>query len=239
MARVVVIGQSGTGKSYYTGYLLEVTVPEFGLAIHYDIEDEEIGLSHKDHDPIYSTFEPTPSTARKIDWQQFIAKYKKIRIVPEGMTMDQKKTLYAVICQSVMDICQKHRQVTAFVSCDEAHNLVPQTAFDDRVERLITGGRKHGAECLHISQRPQLLHTTVISQGDRRIYFRVNDDNDISKINKISSFDARKLESLPDRTCIVENKSTGDYKQIDTNGISRTRPHFSGDDGIVDKHLPV
>lgn len=43
MARVVVLGQSGTGKSYYTGYLLEQTVPEFGLAIHYDIEDEEIG----------------------------------------------------------------------------------------------------------------------------------------------------------------------------------------------------
>ena len=128
---------------------------------------------------------------------------------------------------------------TLFVSCDEAHNLVPQNAFDKRVERLITGGRKHGVECLHISQRPQLLHTTVIFQADWRIDFRVNDDNDLAKINKVSAFPATMLQDLDDRMCIVENKGTGDWKSISTEDNGRKRPHYSRDDGIVDEHLPV
>lgn len=239
MARVVVIGQSGTGKSYYTGFLLEITVPAFDIAVHYDIENEEPGLSHKTYNPIYSTLEPTPKTAKHTDWPRFIGTYRKLRVVPDSMTEDQRRTLYAVICQSIMALCKSNRNVSAFISCDEAHNLVPQHAFDNRVERLITGGRKHGVECLHISQRPQLLHSTVISQADRRIYFRVNDDNDIKKINKVSAFPADRLKDLPDRSCIVENKSTGEFEQIDTDQISRTRPHFSDDDGILDDKLPV
>lgn len=104
---------------------------------------------------------------------------------------------------------------------------------------MITGGRKHGVECLHISQRPQLLHTTVISQADKRIYFGISDDNDLRKIDQASSFPAYRLKDLRNRSCIVENKNTGKWVEIDTDGIARVRPHYSGSDGIVDRHLPV
>lgn len=235
------IGQSGTGKSYYTGALLEQTVPAFDLAVHYDIEDEERGLSDVHYDPIYQSLFVEAERARKLDWIQVIGNHRKLRVIPEEMTVEEMQELYAVICQCVLHIC-KHlaTKLTGFVSCDEAHNLVPQHAFDRRVERLLTGGRKHGVECLHISQRPQLLHTTVISQADRRIYFRVNDDNDLSKINKMSGFNAlNELPKLEDRTCIIENKSTGDWTVLDTNTVTRQRPHYSQDDGIVDEHLPI
>ena len=239
MARVLVIGQSGTGKSYYTGALLEQTVPSFDLAVHYDIEDEERGLSEASNDPIYQTLHVDSGMARKLDWLNIVANHRKLRVVPADMTVAEMRELYAVICHCVLRICKANRAVTGFVSCDEAHNLVPQNGFDNRVERLITGGRKHGVECLHISQRPQLLHTTVISQADRRIYFRVNDDNDLGKINRQSSFHANELRDLDDRVCIVENKSTGEYTTISTEDVKRQRLHYSQDDGIVDEHLPV
>lgn len=240
MARVVVLGRSGTGKSYYVGYLLEQFVPDFTYAVHFDIEDEEKGLSDKEHDPLYETLYVDKSTAAEISWPKAIYNHKKLRVVPSGLTTEEQREVYAQIAEAVMDLCKDATpDATAIVSCDEAHNIVKQAAFDDRVERMITGGRKHGVECLHISQRPQLLHTTVISQADRRVYFAISDDNDIRKIDKQCGFPARRLESLQERTCIVENKDSGEHKEIDTNGVERKRPHYSGDDGLVDKRLPV
>jgi hypothetical protein len=133
----------------------------------------------------------------------------------------------------------KGAKATAFISCDEAHNLLSQTTFPKSVERMITGGRKHGVECLHVSQRPQLLHTTVISQADKRIYFGISDDNDLSKIDKTSNFPASMLTRLPARKFIAENKHTGEWTEESTEGLTRQRKHYSGDDGIVDRHLPV
>jgi len=240
MARVTVLGRSGTGKSYYTGYLLEQVVPNFDYAVHYDIEDEEKGLSDPDHDPLYKTLYVDQQKAARISWPKAIHNHKKLRVVPEGLTTAEQRELYARIAGAVMKLCKDVKpDYSAFVSCDEAHNIVKQQAFDERVERMITGGRKHGVECLHISQRPQLLHTTVISQADRRVYFAISDDNDLSKIDKQAGFPAARLKNLPARVCIVENKDSGEHEKLDTNGIGRERPHYSGDDGLVNEHLPV
>ena len=260
MARINVIGASGTGKSFYAGKILEQVVPKFTLACHFDIEDEEKGLSDADHDPIYQTLEVSPELAERLDWVKVFANHRKLRVIPEGMTVDEMRELYAVICDVVMKICENAKpEWTAFISCDEAHNIVNQSAFDQRVERMVTGGRKHGVECLHITQRPQLLHTTVISQADRRIYFSVSDDNDIKKIDKQSVFPADILDDVPARCCVVENKSTGDCKvlvtdpdyreyvpdhlerrmDVEIDDEPRQHPHYSGDDGIADEALPV
>jgi len=240
VARVTVLGMTGTGKSYYTGALMEEFVPQFDLAVHYDVEDEEGGLADADHDPLYQTLRVDRDLADRLDWMKVIYNHRKIRGVPEDLTEEENRRLYATICRSVMRLCKDvDPALTAFISCDEAHNLLQQANFPKPVERMITGGRKHGVECLHISQRPQLLHTTVISQADRRVYFAIQDDNDIGKIDRTSNFPASKLKSLPERTCIVENKGTGEWDTVDTNTVDRKRPHYSGDDGIVDEKFPV
>lgn len=239
MARVVVLGMSGTGKSYYAGYLLEQKVPAFDLAVHYDVEDEEKGLSVPDRNPLYGTLYVDQERYARLDFLKVIYNHRRVRIVPEGLTGEELRDLYGVICKTVMTLCKDVDVGTAFVSCDEAHNVVPNEAIDERVERLITGGRKHGVECLHISQRPQLLHKTCISQADRRIYFSVQEQRDLDKIDRNSNFPARKLKALGERSCIVENKDTGEWDVFETDDIPRERPHYSGDDGILDDALPV
>ena len=72
MARVTVLGRSGTGKSYYCGYLLEQAVPDFDFAVHFDVEDEETGLSHPDHDPLYKTLYVDQERASAISWPKVI-----------------------------------------------------------------------------------------------------------------------------------------------------------------------
>lgn len=240
MARVTVLGRSGTGKSYYTGYLLEQVVPTFDLAVHFDIEDEEGGLSDVNNDPLYRTLRIDRERASKLDWIRVIWNHKKIRVVPEDLTTEEQRAVYAEICRSVMRICKDLKpKTTAVVSCDEAHTILTEHKFPEPVERLITGGRKHGVEALHCSQRPQLLPTTIISQADKRVYFGISDDNDIKKINKTASFPASKLKDLQERQAIVEDKNLGRWREIDTNGVGRKRPHYSGDDGVLDEHLSV
>jgi len=257
MARVTVIGMSGSGKSYYTGYLLEQTVPNFEVAVHFDVEDEEIGLSDSDHDPLYGTLRVDRQKAEALDWVKVIWNHKKLRVVPDGLTTEEMRELYATICGAVMKLAQEGPLSSAFVSCDEAHNIVTQAAFPQAVERMITGGRKHGVECLHLTQRPQLLHTTVISQADLRVYFSVSDENDLRKIDSMSGFSSSILEDIPARCAVVENKNTGDHKLLVTDASvtvpdhveghmevevmqsDRQRPHYSGDDGIVDEQFPV
>lgn len=248
MARIVVIGQSGTGKSYGAGALIErVLDPEhpanggqtFDIGIHFDYEDEERGLSDSTCDPLYQRFDVDLALANRVSWLKVIDNHRYLRIVPD-MTVEEATKLYGVIAQAVMKICKDLApELTAFVSCDEAGELCKQHSTPKAVLRMVTGGRKHGVECCHISQRPQQMHTTIISQADRRIYFRVSDSNDIDKINKNCGFNADELEDLPDRHCIIENKSTGDTARECTNDWTRIRPHHAKDDGIADAVLPV
>jgi len=241
MARITVLGMSGTGKSWYAGAVLEDVVPNFDVAVHFDPEDEETGLvDGGQYDPLYHRFEVDPGDLASVDWRKFLYKYRKVQVVPSGLTGEEIQDLFATIAWSVLVLCRNHGIESGFLSCDEAHNVVPNHDIDDRVDRLITGGRKHGAETLYISQRPQLLHETCITQADIRVYFGISGSNDIKKINRSSQFNANRLKQLQAREAIVENKNSGEIKQIDTNtDIKRKRPHHADDDGIADDAFPV
>lgn len=258
MARIVVIGQSGTGKSWGAGALIErVLDPQhpgnsgdtFDIAIHFDPEDEEVGLSAADGDrkPLYRRLDVDTGLASRLDWLKTIYNHRRLRIVPD-MDEPEMREFYGVICGAVFTLVKDVApDLTAYVSCDEAGQLVTQHGADPRVTTLQTRGRKYGAETCHISQRPQQLHTTIISQSDRRIYFRVDNDNDKGKLRKQAKFDVDRvpvstgtgLESLQDRECIISNKSSGEFVVESTDDWTRLRPHYSGDDGLVDEVLPV
>lgn len=248
MARVSVVGNSGTGKSWAAGAIIErILDPDhpqnegstFDIAVHFDYEDEERGLSDADHNPLYQRFDVSPDIARKVDWVKVIYNHRKLRVVPD-MTVEEATELLGVISYSLMKICKELApRLTAFLSVDEAHNFIPQGNTDSRIHRLISGGRKHGVEFLAITQRPVSLHTNVIGLSDRRIYFRVDEKNDINGIQKVCGFDAARLKRLKDRECIIENKSSGESVTESTEDWTRIRPHHAKDDGIVDSALPV
>lgn len=248
MARTAVIGNSGTGKSWGAGAIIERVLdpdhPEspgdtFDIAVHFDYEDEERGLSDVDADPIFQRLDVDPELAAEIDWLQLLYNHRRVRVVPD-MTMEEATELLGVISGALMKLCKDLvPDLTAFLSIDEAHNFIPQGNNDERVHRLISGGRKHGVEFLIVSQRPVSLHTSALGITDRRIYFRVDEKNDIRGLQDVTTFDANKLQSLRDRECIVENKSSGEYVKESTEDWTRIRPHHAKDDGIVDDALPV
>lgn len=256
MARMTCIGQSGTGKSYGSGALIERILDpnhpdnpgtSFDLAVHFDPEDEERGLSDSEHDPIFKRLDVDEDMAAKLDWAMVIYNHRRIRVVPD-MREEQMGELYGIICGAAFKLVKDYApELSILVSCDEAGQFVTQNGADKRVLTLQTRGRKQGAETIHICQRPQQLHTTIISQSDVRFYFRVNDDNDLGKlqsqagfnVNRIPGLDGRGLEDLRDREVVVENTQTGEIVVESTNDWVRRRPHHAKDDGIMDAALPV
>ena len=248
MARIAVIGNSGTGKSWASGAVIERVLdtshPQnhgetFDLAVHFDYEDEEKGLSDADHDPLFSRFDVDDELAAQIDWVAFLGNHQYVRLVPD-MTQEKARELLGAICAALMELCKERvPEASAFLSIDEAHNFIPQSNSDERIHYLMSNGRKHGIEYLVISQRPVSLHTSAIGLTDRRIYFRVDEKNDLRGLREVTTFNADKLQTLDDRQCIVENKSNGEHVIESTEDWTRIRPHHADDDGIVDEVLPV
>lgn len=244
MARLVVLGTSGSGKSWYAGAVLEQSVPSFDYAIHFDPEDEEVALSAPEratgYPPLYHRLPIDERRYQTLNLLNVVHRNKRVRIVPSGLTADERRDLYGRVCAVAMKLAKDMNAGDVLVSCDEAHNVVGEGSLDERVERAITGGRKHGCETVHVSQRPQLIHKTLLSQTDKCIYFRLGDDNDLGKIDAQSEVPGDEIRRLGKRECIVENRDSGEWTRVDTEtDVTRKRPHFSGDDGKLDSHLPV
>jgi hypothetical protein len=59
------------------------------------------------------------------------------------------------------------------LSCDESDQIVTQHGARDVALTIQTRGRKYGVEMIHSAQRPQRLHTTLLSQTDRDFWVRI------------------------------------------------------------------
>lgn len=235
MARTVCLGRSGVGKSWYAGHYIESVLPKFEYGIHYDIEDEEKGLCEDyDHDPDSPYLGKLPVDSeimQKSDMENILRKYKKLRVVPEGLTSDELEELFARLCDAAMEVEDCH------VSADEAHRYIKNSSIDERVNRMATGGRKYGVEWFITTQRPQNLHEDILSQANYGVYFQITKDRDIKKVNKSSGINAERLRKLGERKAIIENFDSGNIQQVDTNDLERKTVHYASDDGKADSAL--
>ncbi len=78
---------------------------------------------------------------------------------------------------------------------DEAHNVCPQEPLDpihasatEHAIRIAGEGRKFGLYLLVSTQRPQKLHTNVLSQCDNLVLMRMNSEADLDRLAGVFSF---------------------------------------------------
>jgi hypothetical protein len=242
MARTGIFGRSGAGKSWYAGYLLERIAPKFDYAVHFDIEDEEQGLSKKD-DAVFKSFYVDEEFAdRTVIYEgremplvlAVILENNHVRIIPDGLTPAEQRTVFAQISGLAMELGKT--EANFHLSADEAHQIIPSNEEpDDRIIRMLTGGRKKGVEWMLITQRPANLHEEAYSQMNFAAYFSLTKDVDLAKVNGSSGFNAYTwLPELDPREYILEDLDSGELKEKDTNNLERDYPHTAGDDGKAD-----
>lgn len=244
MARTGVFGQSGMGKSWWFGWYLENVIPKFEYAVHIDIEDEERGLSPPD-DPLLHTFYVDKQFLnQRVQYQNrempllqaVILDQKKIRVVPDSLTPDEKQEILHIVSDLSMKVGQTDADF--HISADEAQGVLPASGVTERVTRMLSGGRKKGVEWAFCTQRPVKLHEEAYTQMNYAVYFQVSKDNDLAKVGGSCGFNARqKLPQLTERQALIEDIGGGNLKEIDTNNLSRTYPHKAGDDGKADEVL--
>lgn len=246
MARVGVFGRSGSGKSWFLGWYLERAIPKFDYAVHFDVEDEEQGLSMKDKSLLKTFYVDAEFAAKTVEYQgrempmvaAVVLKNKKVRVVPDGLTDDEQMALFNDLSRLAMEIGET--DANFHLSADEAHQVVPAIgdSLPDGIVRVLTGGRKKGVEWVLCTQRPAKLHDDAYTQMNMAAYFSLTKDVDIAKVNGSAGFNAYTyLPELDEREYIFEDLDAGEVARQSTNNLDREHPHFAPDDGLADDVL--
>ena len=169
------------------------------------------------------------------------------------MGADNMRQLFGTICQAPFRLCKDHLlERTCLLSCDESGQIVTQHGAHDAALTIQTRGRKYGVETIHSAQRPQQLHTTLLSQTDRRLYFRIKHSNALQQIDKQAGFNVSRvpvdsgligprdgLADLPDRIIVLENVDSGDNAVESSDDWTRLRDQCSGDDRTLESALSI
>ena len=120
-----------------------------------------------------------------------------VRIVDlSGMPNEIAGTASAVIARTLFSVklwqTQEERKKTPILLvCEEAHRYVPNRgeaqyeAAQDSIRRLAKEGRKYGIALMLVSQRPNEVEATVLSQCNSWVVLRISNDADRRHVQAI------------------------------------------------------
>jgi DNA helicase HerA-like ATPase len=103
----------------------------------------------------------------------------------------------SLVASAVMGVAwgRRNERAPMLIVIDEAHNVCAQEPSDplqaaatERAIRIAGEGRKFGIYLLLATQRPQKLHSNVISQCDNLVLMRMNSAADVEELSGSFSF---------------------------------------------------
>ncbi|BCS90589.1 MAG: DNA double-strand break repair helicase HerA [Candidatus Micrarchaeota archaeon] len=240
-SRVFIIGQSGSGKSYLVGVILEELIKNNISFIVFDTEGEYTNIK-TDNVIIIS------SENGDIDFNiSFDALMRSILENNLSLIVDLSLREDKVeICYSMLDALYKAETLLKrpiFVFIEEADIFAPQTPSSqtNSVENISFRGRKRGISLFVITQRPSRISKNVLSQCNLGFIGRMTIANDINALrfiiddesildglkllkpgqfyffgyaNKVINIRDRKLQHISQNRLIEENRSITDKDSI-------------------------
>lgn len=131
-----------------------------------------------------------------------------------GIPSEVVNSVASVLCRLAFDIAlASNSQVKTLVVCEEAHRYIPadqESGFAPTraaIARIAKEGRKYGVSLAIITQRPNELDPTILSQCNTIFSLRLGNDADQDVMRKAISNGSRStlafLSSLADRECIA------------------------------------
>lgn len=202
--RIFVVGKPGSGKSYTAGVLIEELLKKDIPIIIIDVHGEysslkvaaksgcmEFGVNPVSYvDRIIEFGDKKFNAAANIDIsylgevsaEDLVLTGKCVIINLRGLDSDDQVSIVASVVNKLLDAAIARRIPPFYLVLDEAHRFVGREKSESQIvlRRFSQEGRKFGANLIVISQRPQLLDTTVRSLSGTWIIHRLSDPNDIS-----------------------------------------------------------
>jgi DNA helicase HerA-like ATPase len=131
-----------------------------------------------------------------------------------GIPSEVVNSVASVLCRLAFDIAlASQSKVKTLVVCEEAHRYIPadvNSAFAPTrgaIARIAKEGRKYGVSLAIITQRPNELDPTILSQCNTIFSLRLGNDADQDVVRKAIASGSRStlafLSSLADRECIA------------------------------------
>lgn len=131
-----------------------------------------------------------------------------------GIPSEVVNSVASVLCRLAFDIAlASQSRVKTLVVCEEAHRYIPADVSSGfaptrgAIARIAKEGRKYGVSLAIITQRPNELDPTILSQCNTVFSLRLGNDADQDVMRKAISNGSRStlafLSSLADRECIA------------------------------------
>jgi len=129
--------------------------------------------------------------------QQFLGEGHPIRIVDlSGIPNEVAGAASSVIARTLFSMkvwqsVEERKRSPVLVVCEEAHRYVPNRgeaqyeAAQEAIRRLAKEGRKYGIGLMLVSQRPNEVEATVLSQCNSWIILRITNDADRQHVRSI------------------------------------------------------
>jgi len=203
----VMLAQSGSGKSYGLGVLLEEIVAKTRLRIVVFDPNDDFTLLAQSLSVVLdeSVHAAAPCIVDAVTQDRFLLptevppRHSSLTVVRfEGATnMDMDKAAARLLHQLWS---ARAARIPTLIVIDEAHNLAPS---DDPLKeslspltRIAAEGRKFGLWLFLVSQRPQKLNANLISQCDNLILMRLTNGSDLQHVASSFSGVSQSLMSL-------------------------------------------
>lgn len=203
-ASTLIVGASGTGKSYLANYIINKLNAKYKIIIDPSSEYELPG---------WAIVEISPFNYKDIlsNFHRILKQYPHVIVQFDLLTLDQQKEIVNYIAGLLFQI----RNVVLLV--DEAHLYADRYRPAPNLVLVATAGRKYGIHPIFITQRPQLLNSTIRSQTWFKIIMHVDDPRDVDAIRGYVAY-ADLAPYLPERWFIYRNRRGKTYIGT-TNGI--------------------
>lgn len=203
-AATLIVGAAGSGKSYFANYIINNLKSKYKIIIDPSSEYELPG---------WAVVEINPFNYRQMltGFHRILKKYKNVIVQFDFLTLEQQKEIVNYIAGLLFHI----RNVVLLI--DEAHLYADRHRPAPNLVLVATAGRKYGIHPIFITQRPQLLNSTIRSQTWFKIIMHVDDPRDVEAIRGYV-YHAELAPNLPERWFIYRNRRGKVYVGT-TNGI--------------------
>lgn len=215
--RWLTAGVTGSGKSYFTGYLCEEFRRKLRRFIVLDTKKDNLrGLAELDN-----VHEVKILPGKGYNWFRALSKDYLV-IYPSERTTTQELIQHYELLLEVLYYNDRNRVIVI----EEAHHLASQHNLNPVVELLVREGRGKGLSVIFTTQRIQDFSKLVWSQCDRTFIFKWFIPHDILYISKmIPNFEQINRE-LQQHDVLEYNHRNGAWRIIKSFEIKRITPHF-------------
>lgn len=215
MGRVFIVGKPGSGKSYTVGVLIEEllkkNVPVFVIDPHGEYsslkvegdpvpEPEDRDVAPRSYlGQVLEFGEPTMNPgadlgleALKVAGAQDLVVQGQCTIVNlRGLGDEEQLSLVAEILNKLFQASVAGQIKPFYCVLDEAHRFAGKEKSESMalVKRFAQEGRKFGANLIVVTQRPQLLDTTIRGLVGTWIIHRLTDPNDVKIVLESGGLD--------------------------------------------------